>query len=91
MAGRRLTAWCALHAATRGAALALGLADEIGSFDTGRTADVCVWDWAVGPVATHRDGLADDLHERVFAWMMLADDRNLAAAYVAGRPCFTRA
>jgi guanine deaminase len=90
MAGRRLTAWCALHAATRAAALALGLADEIGSFEPGRSADVCVWDWAVGPVAMHRDALADRLHERVFAWMTLADDRNLAAAYVAGRPLFLR-
>ena len=28
--------------------------------------------------------LAQGLHERVFAWMTLADERNLLAAYVAG-------
>jgi guanine deaminase len=28
---------------------------------------------------------AQPLHARVFAWMTLADERNLAAAYVAGR------
>ena len=50
MAGQRLTAWKALHAATRGAARSLGLEREIGSFDIGCAADVCVWDWAVGPV-----------------------------------------
>ena len=82
--GQRLTAWTALHAATRGAAVALGLSHEIGSFDVGCTADVCVWDWALGPVATRRMDVAQGLHERVFAWMTLSDDRNLAACFVAG-------
>lgn len=84
--GVRLTAWKALYAATRGAARALRLDDEIGSLEAGRVADVAVWDWAVGPVATHRDALARSLHERVFAWMTLADERNLVATYVAGVP-----
>ncbi|MBK6864955.1 MAG: guanine deaminase [Ideonella sp.] len=84
LAGERLTAWKALHAATRGAALALGLADEIGTLDAGRIADVCVWDWALGPVAERRLEVARELHERVFAWIMLGDERNLAAAYVGG-------
>ena len=51
MRGQRLTAWKGLHAATLGAAEALGLDDEIGSFEPGRSADVCAWDLAVGPVA----------------------------------------
>jgi guanine deaminase len=86
MAGQRLTAWKGLYTATRGAARALGLDAEIGSFDTGRSADVCVWDWAAGPVAQARMEVARGLHERVFAWMTLSDERNLVAAYVAGRP-----
>ena len=85
LAGERLTAWKALHAATRGAALALGLGDEIGSLELGAVADLCVWDWAHGPVASRRAEVARTLHERVFAWMMLGDERNLAAAFVAGR------
>ncbi len=87
LAGQRLTAWRALHSATRGAAEALGLAHEIGSFDVGCTADVCAWHWARGLVAERRDALAQQsghLHERVFAWMTLSDERNLAGAYVAG-------
>jgi guanine deaminase len=91
MGGQRLTAWCALHAATRGAADALGLADEIGSFEVGRTADLCVWDWACGPVATHRDALAKSLHERVFAWMTLGDERNLQSTRIAGVERWRRA
>lgn len=82
--GERLTAWVALYTATLGAAQALGLDDEIGSLEPGRSADVCVWDWAVGSVANHRHSLADDLHERLFAWMILADERNLVEAHVAG-------
>ena len=82
--GVRLTAWKALYSATRGAARALHLAHEIGSLDAGTLADVAVWDWAVGPVATHRDQRARDLHERVFAWLMLGDERNLVSARVAG-------
>ncbi|UXH77511.1 guanine deaminase [Roseateles amylovorans] len=88
--GQRMTAWCGLHAATRGAAEALDLSSELGHFDPGTLADVCIWDWASGPVAQGRMDLARDLHERVFAWMTLSDERNLVASYVAGVARFRR-
>ncbi|HUG23866.1 guanine deaminase [Piscinibacter sp.] len=84
MAGERLTAWKALHASTLGAAVALGLGDEIGSLSVGCVADLCVWDWAHGPVAQRRLEVARGLHEKVFAWMTLSDERNLVAAMVDG-------
>jgi guanine deaminase len=99
MRGTRLTAWAALHAATRGAAEGLGLGAEIGHLSPGATADLVVWDWAVGSVAAHRDAVASgtvpgmpaqDLHARVFAWMMLGDERNVAATFVAGEPRYRR-
>jgi guanine deaminase len=90
MAGQRLTAWCALHAATRGAAQALELDNEIGSLEPGRQADLCLWDWHRGIVDERRLAVASGLHERVFAWMTLADDRHLTAAFVAGREVYTR-
>jgi guanine deaminase len=90
LSGQRLTAWVALHAATRGAAHALQLGAEIGAFEPGQTADVCVWDWAAEPVAQRRMEVANTLHERAFAFMTLADDRNLVAAYVAGTPRHVR-
>ena len=86
----KLPAWKALYTATRGAAHALGLAHEIGSFDTGCTADLALWRWAAGPVATVRDAAARSLHERVFAWMTLSDERNLQASWVAGQQRWTR-
>ena len=90
LAGERLTAWKALHAATRGAARALGLGAEIGSLEPGSAADVCIWDWAHGPVASRRAEVARTLHERVFAWMTLGDERNLAAAFIGGRRHYDR-
>jgi guanine deaminase len=87
--GVRLSAWKALHSATLGAATALGLAHEIGSFEPGRVADVCAWHWARGPVAQARDARAarpgQPVHERLFAFMTLGDERNLAGVWVAGR------
>lgn len=82
--GVKLNAFKALHTATLGAARALGLDHEIGSLEPGRVADLAVWDWASSPVAARRDALARDLHERLFAWMMLADERNLVTTLVAG-------
>ena len=84
MAGQRLTAWRALHSATLGSAQALLLDHEIGSLEPGRVADVCVWDWAVEPVGRRRMEVARSLHEKAFAWMTLADDRNLVETWVAG-------
>jgi len=89
--GVKLTAYKALYGATRGAARALHLADEIGSFDTGCHADVAVWDWAATPLMQHRVDLAETLHERLFAWMTLGDERLLRAAYVAGTQRYRRA
>ena len=91
LAGQRITAWALLHAATRGAAQALGLGHEIGSLAPGTLADLCLWDVAVGAVATRRDSLARELHERLFAWMTLGDERNLAECWVAGVPRYRRA
>lgn len=90
--GRRISAWAALHAATRGAAEALRVDGEIGSLEPGRLADVVAWDWAGGAVGRHRDAIAraQDLHARVFAWMTLADERQVAATWVAGVPRWRR-
>lgn len=88
--GQRLTAWSALHTATRGAAEALHLQHEIGALEPGLMADFCLWDWSVGPVDAQRQRRAQSLHEKVFAWMTLADERHLAATWVAGTPRYTR-
>lgn len=98
MRGTRLTAWSALHAATLGAAQALRL-DDVGHLGDGAVADLALWDWAAGDVAAHRDAVArgavpglpaQPLHARVFAWMTMADERNLVACWADGRLQYTR-
>ena len=88
--GQRLTAWYALHSATRGAALALGLGDQIGSLEPGFMADICLWDRAITTTDTLRQQCASSLHEQLFAWLLLSDDRHLASTWVAGVQQFQR-
>ena len=88
--GTRLTAWKALYGVTLGAARNLGLDGEIGSLDEGRVADFALWDLAVGPVAARRLYVARDVHERVFAFLTLGDERNLVRTFVAGRCVYQR-
>jgi guanine deaminase len=90
MAGHKVTAWALLHAATRGAAHALQLGHEIGSLEAGAAADLCVWDWASTPLALRRQGVARDLHEKLFAWLTLGDEHDLAETWVAGERRFAR-
>ena len=50
-AGPALTPWDVLAMATRGAAAAIGLADEIGTLEAGKWADLCCIDFG-GPATT---------------------------------------
>lgn len=90
LAGRRVTAWALLHAATRGAAQALHLGHEIGSLEPGALADVVVWDRAASPVEARRQSVARDLHDAVFAWLTLGDERHVVSTRVAGVERFRR-
>jgi guanine deaminase len=84
LAGQTLTAIEAFYLATRGAANALGLSDRIGSFDPGTVADFVALDPGATPLLARRFATAETLAERLFALMMLGDDRTVAATYVQG-------
>lgn len=87
--GQSLSVFQAFYLATLGAARALSLEDQLGSFDPGKEADFIVLDLQATPLMTLRNSSVDvksvdDLAEKVFATMILGDDRAVKATYVAG-------
>jgi guanine deaminase len=89
--GENLNPWRGFYLATLGGAEALGLDHAIGSFAPGREADLVVLDLAATPVLARRTAAAATVEERLFALMMLGDDRAVAATYVLGEPAYRRA
>ncbi len=82
--GHRLTPWRSFYLATLGGARALGLDDRIGSFAPGREADFVVLRMDSTPLIARRMQTARTPAERLFALMMLGDDREVGATYVMG-------
>ena len=84
MRGHRLTPWRAFYLATLGGAKALGLDDRIGSFAPGREADFVVLRMDSTPLIARRLKTARTAAEKLFALMMLGDDREIGATYIMG-------
>ncbi len=84
LAGQTLSPWRALFLATLGGARALGLEANAGNLLPGRDADFVVLDPTTTPLMARRMAHASTLEERLFALMMLGDDRTVAATYVRG-------
>lgn len=75
----------ALYLATLGAAEALYLDDKIGNFATGKEADFVVLNYAGAHITTRRLAKAEDIAEKLFALIMLGDDRNISATHIMGQ------
>jgi guanine deaminase len=90
MAGQKLAPMRAFHLATLGGARALRLEDRIGSFEPGREADFIVLDPNATPLMARRMAGAASLPERLFVYMMLGDDRAVAAVHLMGRKAWSR-
>ena len=80
-----LPATRALYLATLGAAEALYLDDKIGNFEAGKEADFVVLDPTASVLTARRSNAASTIEEILFALMMLADDRNVAATFINGQ------
>ncbi len=89
--GHRLSPLKAFYFATLGGARALRLDDRIGNFTAGKEADFVVLDLAATPLLERRMRHTSTLAERLFALIMLGDDRSVAATYVMGRQRHARA
>jgi guanine deaminase len=88
LAGQTLTPEAGFYLATLGGARALYLDAHIGNFLPGREADFVVLDPCATKLLEARMSHTTTLTERLFALMMLGDDRCVAATYILGEPAF---
>ena len=82
--GQALPPFDALYLATLGAARALYLEDKIGNFEPGKEADFVVLDSEGISITSRRLSRSDDVAEKLFALIMLGDDRSVVATYLMG-------
>ena len=80
----------AFYLATLGGARTLRVDGRIGSFEKGREADFIVLDTDATQLQARRNMSATTLDERLFALMMLGDDRSIAETYVMGSVAWQR-
>ncbi|MBK9217237.1 MAG: guanine deaminase [Uliginosibacterium sp.] len=83
-----LNPWRLWYLATQGGAEALRLDEWIGNFTEGKEADFVVLDWQATPDLAWRIAHCDDLAERLFALLMLGDERCVVATHILGQAAF---
>ena len=91
MRRQRMTPLASFHWATRGNALALGMADRIGTLEVGTDADLVVLDARATPAMRMRAETIRSLSEELFLIQALGDDRAVAETYVGGKPMKSQA
>ncbi|MEM7294174.1 MAG: guanine deaminase [Pseudomonadota bacterium] len=76
--------WQMLYTATLGGARALDLHSSIGNFEIGREADFVVLDCNATELIARRTKNSQAIDEKLFALIMLGDDRAIRATYSLG-------
>jgi guanine deaminase len=84
MRGYYLSPLRAFYLASLAGARMLGLSHRIGRFAPGMEADFVVLDPEATPLLARRMAQARNLADRLLLWMILGDDRAIAATYVLG-------
>ena len=82
--GNTLPASRGIYLATLGGAQALYLDDQLGNFVTGKVADFIVLNYQATPLLQQRIKAGDSIDEKLFALMMLGDERVVSATYIMG-------
>ncbi|NBB98133.1 MAG: guanine deaminase [Alphaproteobacteria bacterium] len=83
--GQRLHPYRAFHWITRGNAVALGMADRIGTLDPGTEADFVVLNASATLAMAQRMDRARGLVDELFTLQVMGDDRAVVQTYVAGQ------
>ena len=80
----------AFYDLTLGAARALRLDEHIGNFEPGKEADFVVIDFEASELMARRIARCDTLEDRLFALMMLGDDRHVDSTWLMGECRYRR-
>ena len=91
LAGNKLSPLRAFYLATLGGAAAICLDEHIGNFAVGKEADFVVLDPAATPLLARRVARTETLEEKLFALMIMGDDRAIHATHVLGERAHPRA
>ncbi|OED38413.1 guanine deaminase [Chromatiales bacterium (ex Bugula neritina AB1)] len=87
--GNTVNALQLLYEITLGGARALSLQQHIGNFETGKEADFVVLDPQASELLGRRIELVDTIEEKLFALIMLADDRLTRATHLMGERVYS--
>ncbi len=88
--GKQLSAHKAFYISTLGSAKALYLDDKIGNFEVGKEADFVVLDLKATPLIDYRLSFAKNIDEKLFALMMIGDDRLVKSTYIMGKSPYAK-
>ncbi|WP_213989592.1 guanine deaminase [Sodalis sp. dw_96] len=88
--GYCLSVYEAFYHATLGAAKALSLDGVLGNFMPGKEADFVVLDPVATPLQQLRQKKSVDFAERLFALMILGDDRSIYQTWIQGERAYSR-
>ncbi|WP_229785827.1 guanine deaminase [Shewanella litoralis] len=88
--GQKLSPFKGLYMATLGGATSLSIDDKVGNFIPGKEADFVVLDWAATDLQQLRFSYSNGIEDKLFALIMLGDDRNIFETFVAGKSVYQR-
>ncbi|MBJ7555590.1 guanine deaminase [Marinomonas spartinae] len=83
--GTRFSPLRAFYMATLGNAGVLSLESRVGNFESGKEADFVIYNLACTPLMKRRQALCQSIEERLFALMVLGDDRAVQSTFIAGK------
>jgi guanine deaminase len=88
--GESVNAAQLLYAMTLGSATTLGLDTRVGDFSVGKDADFIAVDLEATPLMQLRMEEANSIEEKLFALMVLGDDRCVRATHIMGNKVYDR-
>lgn len=90
MSGNPVTPLQLFYEMTLGGARALSMQEYVGNFEVGKEADFSVMDLAASALLERRVSVANTFEEKLFAMIVLGDDRCTRATYLMGEQAYAK-